>query len=1030
MSMRGTTKNLCLYLSSENPFFIRQGAFIFLFCLYTFATQAQTVILRGVVSDGREPLPGVVIRISQTNRGTVTDTNGRYTIVLPSATSHLSLTFSFIGKETKTILWKGEKEINVRLNDKSSQLDEVLIVARPNINEIDVRARTGSIAEVDIMRLKDKPAASLGLALQGNVPGLQIINRGELGQIPEVRIRGVSSLRRGDLANEPLYVLDGQVITSETFFSLNPEDIKDIKILKDAVATALYGTKAANGVLEITSTRGFNGERRISYHMKTGITFRGEQSAQMMNSREKLELERLLENPGAPGFLYSEKYIRRINPANPEVDKLIAKGAAVIDSLSQINTDWYKKLLRTNIYQQHTVSIRGGSDATSYYTSIGYTKQGGQLKGNDFQRISGRISLDQQLSPSAILGLSVNGAYSKTDTPNGSNYSVLELVYQLNPYETENSKELYSFPRRGYTDLFNQFSSTSMSKTLGVSVNLNYNITPELELAAVGGMDFLLKENLSITPPTAFEEVKAGNPINERGKLSQSKNSTTNTTLNVRVTYRKTLAKHNIVLGGNSDYYSTLNEQMSLSGRGLFGRATSAAAIDNSIDGINRVKVGGKKELTRTIGVGVLAGYTYGDIYDFFATYKLDASSVLPKNKRNNSAWALGAGLDLKQYPLLKRTGFLKALRLRMSYGYTASLQGVSPESTIATFQYSPTGYDYVRGLQLLALPNNHLRAEQNRIMDYGFRVSVAQTDIDVSFYRRTTRDALLEIPIASSTGFLTQWQNIGVMENKGVDITLSQQLFRTDNWLSRIRVNFSYNHNKVVSLYGAKRLYTDPQAVIPDYEVGKPVNMIYGLNSQGINPLTGEPTFVNRDGQEVNLYYNFKREDFVPLGYSVPPMSGSIYFHLSYKNLELNMDFYYTLGGKRAYNFTYVRKESNVFYNAVRGQVEDMWFKPGDENKRYPSPFIISAGYQNLAYPTTRTIGSTDMIRLNNLSLQYKLSQSALKSFGGWLQFATIGLQGSNLFMLKRFAESDPESGNIVAPLQPVITLSLNVTL
>lgn len=1017
-------------MSNENRSFIRQGACIFLFCLYALTVQAQTVVLRGVVSDEREPLPGVTVQIRQTKKGTVTDIDGRYAIALPSATGHVSLTFSFIGKETKTILWKGEKEINVRMKDKSSQLDEVLIVARPNINEIDVRARTGSIAEVDIMRLQNKPAASLGLALQGNVPGLQIINRGELGIKPEVRIRGVSSLRRGDLANEPLYILDGQVITSETFFTLNPEDIKDIKILKDAVATALYGTKAANGVLEITSTRGFNGKRRISYHMKTGITFRGEQSAQMMDSREKLELERLLENPGAPGFLYSEKYIRKINSSNPEVDKLVAKGAAVIDSLSHINTDWYKKLLRTNIYQQHTVSIRGGSDATSYYTSIGYTQQGGQLKGNDFQRMSGRISLDQQLSSSAIIGLSINGAYSKTDTPNGSNYSVLDLVYRLNPYETENSKDLYSFPRKGYADLFNQFSSTSTSKTVGVSINLNYNIIPDLELAAVGGVDFLLRGDLSITPPTAFEEVKAGNPINERGKLSQSSNSTTNTTFNVRLTYRKTIDKHIIVLGGNTDYYSTLDELMFLSGRGLFGRATSAAAIDNSIDGINRARVGGKKELTRTIGVGVLAGYTYGDIYDFFATYKLDASSVLPKKKRNNSAWALGVGLDVKQYAFLKRIGFLKALKLRMSYGYTASLQGVSPESTIATFQYSPTGYDYVRGLQLLALPNTNLRAEQNRILDYGFRASAAQTDLDVSFYHRTTQDALLEIPIASSNGFLTQWQNIGVMENTGVDITLSQQLFRTDNWLSRISINFSYNRNKVVSLYGTKRLYTDPASVIPDYEVGKPVDMIYGLNSQGINPLTGEPTFLNRNGQEVNLYYNFKREDFVPLGYSSPPMSGSIYFNLSYRNLELDMDFYYTLGGKRAYQFTYVRKESDAFYNAVRGQVQDMWFRPGDENKRYPSAFIISAGYQNLAYPTTRTIGSTDMIRMNSFSLRYKLSQSALKAFGGWLKFASIGIQGSNLFMLKRFAESDPESGNIVAPLQPVITLSLNVTL
>lgn len=996
----------------------------------SFMLHAQTSTISGTISDEFGPLPGVSIRIGNTGKGTVTDADGKYTLRV-NTSEKVRLIFSFLGKEEKVVIWKGEKVLNIKLKDKNTQLADVVVVARPNINEIDVRSRTGSVVEADVTRIKSKPIASLGLALQGNVPGLQVINRGELGEKPEIRIRGASSLRRGDLPNEPLYILDGQIISAEAFFTLNPEDIKELKILKDAVATALYGIKAANGVVEITSTRGFNGKRSVAYSMKTGVTFRGEQSAKMMKSKEKLELEYLLENPAAPGYLHSEKYLRKINPYHPNIEQMVKRGKEIIDSLSLINTDWYRKLLHSNIYQTHTLSMRGGNDVSSYYTSVGYTHQGGQIKGNDFQRISGRISIDQQLSPSAILGISLNGAYSKTNTPNGSSYSLLDLVYQLNPYETENTKSLYSYRNKAYSDLFNQFNKVETNKTLGVSISLNYKITKELELSAIGGIDFLLNENTSVVPPTAFDEINRGIPLNERGVFSQSKNTTTNMTSNIRLTYQKTMDKHDIALGANTDFYSTQYDNVSVRGRGLFGKAMSAAAIDNNISGQNRATVGGKKELIRNIGAGVLAGYTFDKTYDFFATYKLDASSVLPQGRRHNSAWALGVGWDVARYKFLQKQNWISSFKIRASYGYTASLQGVSPENTVATFNYTAFGYDNIRGFQLMALPNADLRAEQNLVFDYGARISVAptNTDVDLSFYTRTTKDALLDIPIASSNGFLSQFRNIGVLRNSGVELGLTQQIIKSEELNSRVRLNFSHNRSKVVSLYEGKRLYTSPDEVLPSYEVGQPTDVLFGLYSQGINPITGEPTFLRADGKEANVFYNFSREDFIPLGYSTPPINGSIYYNISYKNLELDIDLYYTMGGKRQYAFRYVRGFESANRNAIQGQVDDMWFRQGDENKRYYSPYILSSANQNLMYPTNRTIGSTDMLRLNSVSLRYRLPQSVLRK---WLvvQHAVFGIQAANLLTFKRFSESDPESGSIVAPLQPVVTFSLNVSL
>lgn len=1005
---------------------------VFVFTLLCVLLQAQTKVVRGTVFDNNEALPGATVRIEGTQRGTATDANGKYIIIIPANMKTVLLNFSFLGKKTKSIKWNGEKILDVKLKDDAAQLKELVVTARPNINEIDIRSRTGSVLEVDMALVKSKPVASLGLALQGNLPGLQIINTGELGSKPQVRVRGTSSFRKGDLPNEPLYVLDGQVITPETFFTLNPEDIKGIKVLKDAAATALYGIKAANGVLEISSTRGFNIKRAVSYSMKTGITFRGEKSAPLMESKEKLELERLLENPVAPGYLYNEKYIRKTNPFNPNVDKLIERGRTIIDSLSQINTDWYRKLLHANIYQTHTLSMRGGDENTSYYTSLGFMYQGGQLKGNDHKRFSARISLDQQLDSNMVLGLSVNGSMGKTDTPNGSKYSALELVYKLNPYETEETKNLFSYPKMGYPDLFNQFKRVSTDKTVGATVSFNGKITPELEVSAVAGLTFLLNENLSIVPSTAFEERKSGIPPDERGKLTQSKNTTTTTTNNLRVTYNKIFGKHDITLGGNTDYYSTLIDNITLTGRGLFGNVMSAAGVDNSIDGISRARVGGQKELVRNVGFGVVAGYTFDQTYDFFATYKLDASSVLPKNKRNNTAWALGGGWDLKKYSFANAAKWLKSIKLRASYGYTASLQGVSPASTVPTFGYTNWGYDNVRGLQLLALPNLGLQAEKNIIYDYGVRASAGNTDVEVSIYKRTTYNALLEVPIPSSNGFVTQLRNVGTLKNSGLDVSLSQQLISTSDCLSRMRINLSYNQNKVIDLYGVPRIYTvnEEGAELPDYEVGQSIDALFGLNSQGINPKTGAPTFITHDGIERNVFYDFKREDFVYLGRTNPPVTGGIFYSLSYKNLEIDLDLYYTLGGKRKYAYNYVRTGADANFNAVKGQVDEMWFKEGDENKRYPSPFILDVGNKNLMLASTRTIASTDMIRLNSVSIRYRLPSVLMRKMDNIARYITCGLQAANLFTLKRFSEADPESGSIVAPLQPVLTLSLNVTL
>ena len=909
-------------------------------------------------------------------------------------------------------------------------MESAIVMGKQNINDLDIRAKAGVINSVDMDRLQDRPVMDLSLSLQGSAPGLIVTNRGDLGTKPEIRIRGNSSFRKGDVANEPLYVLDGQVISSDAFMTLNPLDIADIKILKDAVACALYGTKAANGVLEITSVRGTSGDTMVTYDFNGGVTFRGRRGVQMMETDEKLERERRLKNIEAPGYRYSEDYYRRYFARDPNLDQMIAEGKAILDGLRQTNTDWFKELLRNDFYQRHNLSVRGGNNKTSYYASANYSYQGGQVPGNDVNRFTGRMSLDQAVGTKGFVSLSVSGGYSKANSPNGSTYSPTSLIYELNPYESKTSGELFSYPNRTYNDLVYQFDRTSTEKRFGTTASINLEPLEGLTIGAVAGLDFVLSESLEFTPSTAYEEQRSGAAKNELGKISKSKNTNSNVTTNVRVTWNRTFGKHDVTLGANTDYYWDNMDNMSVTGYGV-GQLKSMAAINQSIEGNRKVSTSNFREKTAQLGIGLLGGYCYDGIYDIFGTYKADASSILPKDKRWNAAWAVGVGWNVKDYAFMKDWDPISALRIKASYGRTASLAGVSPSLTVGTFSYLEDSYGDIRLLELMALYNDRLKPEQTVSTEVGISMGLFnRLTIDVGWYDRRTEDALLDVPIPASNGFTTLKRNIGILSNSGLETTLSARIIDRSDFRVNLRLSLAYNRNKVIDLYDGDRLYTSEDTIIPDYEVGQAYDMIYGPISLGLDPMSGLPVFKGADGREIQATEKLTREDMVPLGHSVPPYNGTINLSFTYKQLEFDADFYYVFGGIKAYAYAYVRDYDDANRNAVRGQVQNMWFQKGDENKIYHTPFYSSSAIENLTmWPNSRSIGSSDYLRLSMLSLRYRFPHSFIKKLGGIVKYGNVAIQASNLFTLTRYKESDPESGSFVGAQQPILTFNLSLS-
>ena len=994
------------------------------------AQSGERILAGRVVDSHEDPLPGANVYVrGDAYNGTSTDSDGYFSLKLPDGRK-IVIEASFIGMKPYSVNYDGQKEILIVMEDDMNMMESAVVMGKQNINDLDIRAKAGVINMVDINRLQDKPVVDLSLSLQGSAPGLIVTNRGDLGTKPEIRIRGNTSFRKGDTANEPLYVLDGQVISSDAFMTLNPLDIADIKILKDAVACALYGTKAANGVLEITSVRGTNGNTMVTYDFNGGITFRGRRGVHMMGTDEKLELERRLKNPEAPGYRYSEDYYRRFHGSDPDLEVLIAQGKAKLDVLRKTNTDWFNELLRNDFYQRHNLSVRGGNESTSYYASASYNYQGGQIPGNDVSRFSGRLSLDQAMGKKGYVSLSVSGGYSKSNSPNGSTYSPTSLIYELNPYESKTSGELWSYPGRTYDDLVYQFERTSTDKRFGTTGSISWEPLEGLMVAAVAGLDLVLAESLEFTPSTAYEEQHSGAPANELGKLSKSKNVNANVTTNVRVTWNKVFGKHDVTLGANTDYYWDDMDNMSITGYGV-GKLKTPSAINQSIEGSRKVRTSNFSEETAQLGVGLLGGYCFDGIYDVFGTYKADASSILPKSKRWNAAWAVGAGLNIKGYSFLEDFDPISSLRFKGSYGRTASLAGVSPALTVATFAYLEDSYGDQRLLELMSLYNDKLKPEQTVSTEVGVSLGLwNRLDVELGWYDRRTEDALLDVPIPASNGFSTLKRNIGVLSNSGVEISMNGKIIDMDELRLNLRASLAYNRNVVVDLYDGDRLYVSEDSVIPDYEVGQAYDMIYGPVSLGLNPMTGLPVFRGADGREIQATEKLKREDMVALGHGAPPFNGTINLSFTYRQFEFDADFYYVLGGIKAYGYSYVRDYDDAHRNAVIGQVENMWFQKGDENKMYHTPFYSSSAIENLTrWPNSKSVGSSDYLRLQMVSIRYRFPQKLIRKLGGVVKYGNIALQASNIFTLTRYKESDPESGSLVGVQQPVVTMSLSLS-
>ncbi len=959
------------------------------------STMAQRVITGKVssVTDGTA-LPGVNVVVKGSNNGTSTDANGQYSISVPSGT--VTLTFSFIGLESQDItVGQGRSVVNVEMAESATELTQVVVTGYNQTQRKDI---IGSITTIKSDKFKDIPVVGVDQALQGQAAGVQISqSSGTPGGGISVRIRGNTSI---SASNRPLFIVDGVPIydgpvsgrsfggqQDNAISIINPNDIESIEVLKDASAKAIYGSRGANGVVLITTKRGRNNKTLITADVQRGITDIVKRP-QVLNATQLLELQR-----------------EAVINAGQDPDKQgLIKG--VTDG---VNTDWVDAVLRQGVLQQYQISAAGGNDRTRFYLSGNVRDEEGVQLNNRFTRYSGALNVDHKASARLNVGANINMSLSQNNRVKGDNFldgvysgAIKSLPY-YSPYNEQG--ELYGPNSAGYAGFpnFNPVGQAVLPRfvTYGLKiitgVNADYEIMKNLRFRTKFSMDYNNSEEDQYEPSgTAIGGFLPS--VGGKGYGVYITN-TDYTIINSNVlTYYLSLndTHHFNTLLGNEIIHSQ-GRSSSVSGRLFpsddFTYLNSAGVVDAGGSGF------GQNGLVSFFGE---VKYDFKDKYLFGLTARYDGSSRFGQNRRFGLFPSVSAGWRVSQESFMESLPFISELKLRGSYGFTGN-------ERIGGFQFLGTWasvtYNGATGVGPANLSNPNLQWERTREANIGFDASLwdGRLTVTADAYSNLTDNLLFAQPIPLTTGFGSIQGNIGMISNKGLELTVSTvNVDRAVRWSTDL--NLSRNINNVEALANQDTLFRGysgngvggTNAILE----GSPLGTFWGLKFLGVDPATGNAIYedINGDGR-------ISPDDGQVIGTAQPLFFGGFTNRVSWKGFDLSVFFQFMYGNKTL-NFTNTTLvntgadiENNQSITALR-----RWQEEGDvtDVPRYE----LGNTYNN--FHSSRFLEDGSYLRLKNLSIGYNLPArwaSRVKMSG-----VRVFASGTNLWTLTPYSGADPE--------------------
>ncbi len=962
----------------------------FMAATYAFA---QSGSITGTITDSEtgEPLPGTNVYVEEINRGASTDANGEYEINnVPAGTYNLRVTFVGYSEFTETVeVGNDEVTLDIQLQPSSTQLDELVVVG---FGTQERRKIVGSVSSVSSEELSEGFATTIDKAIQGKTAGVQVTSTsGVLGAPVSVRVRGTTSI---NASSQPLYVVDGVPLVDNELggqlgvggegginplINLNPNDIQSVEVLKDASASAIYGSRGSNGVVLITTKSGTAGETQINVGISAGF------------SQPSKEYDLL----SGPEYVQMNNY----------------KTGGNLDPSQFANTNWADIVTRQGIVQNYNASVSGGNEQTQYYLSGTYGKEEGFARPNELEDFSGRVKVNHSYNEKLDVGLSVTPSRSVNNRIPTSNqvsapytFAALEAPVIPQFYDNGDINDGRD-SERAPGNAFAGFGGTPYSNILGNDIesvttqvlsnaNVSYDFLPELALLTDFSVQYLQNQETGKQATFSTDGFPSGaaNARNEqflnyswRTTLEYSENWE-NHALNflVGTTFERTEQELINVFGDTfiSNDLKTLNSAANITGGGGF---VSSYAYQNNLARIS---------------------YDFKDRYLLTLTGSYQGTSRFSENKRYGFFPSAAAGWIISAEPFMDRIETLSFLKLRASYGLTGN-------SNIDNFEYPAllgAGNDYnnTPGVVVTQLSSPELEWEKTAQLDVGLEYGFLEQRISgtIGYYYKNTTDLLLDVPVSNTNGFTEFTQNEGQIINRGFEFDVTADILQGD-FLWSVNANISTLHNEVKKLAAGE--FSNGENLV---RVGEPIGAFFLPEYRGVDSENGDALFTNlirdEDGNVTGeeLTNNFNEADRQVLGSPYPDFFGGFGTQFGYKGITASVNFQYSYGNEVYWSDgTFLATNLSSIWNQQRSQL-DYW-TPENTDASIPEPRVPAVEGPNGNQNSSRYLEDASYLRLKSATLGYTIPQDLVGGYD-----LRLYVQGTNLLTFTDYQGLDPEVG------------------
>ncbi|NWJ50524.1 MAG: SusC/RagA family TonB-linked outer membrane protein [Bacteroidetes bacterium] len=1001
---------------------------------------APPIIITGKVTNVHgESLPGVSILIKGTNKGVVTEVNGTFKIQVSEKDKFLL--FSSLGMKKQEVEIKGRTVINVVMEEELSQIKQVVVMGYYNQKKESFTGNAITVSGEDLRRIGTQ---NLLQNIQVIDPSFKQVVNNEFGsdpnKLPEFQVRGTTALGSTSSSisdpldkrtltqnnpNLPTFILDGYQVSLEKVYDLDINRVESVTLLKDAAATAIYGSRASNGVLVIKTKEPQEGKLMFSYNFETTMSLPDLSVYHLLNAKQKLDYEVL-----------AGLYIPTVNISE---DVQIANYTKKREFLAAgVNTDWLSQSVRNAFGQKHAVYIEGGSKAIRYGLDLRYQTSPGVMKGSGRDRLGVGMNLSYNLSDKILFKnyLSVENV-KVTNSPYGSfsTYAKANPYYPIRDSAGNYNREmeiwnlqqssgavltsavlnplynstLNSFDKSEYLNLTDQFSfEWTIARGLRLRSMLSYSTNKSSSDVFTSPFDNMYYDYQPV------DYIKRGSYLYSTGLANNFDGSTV-------LTYGAGFREHyiNFALGTNITTSSTDNRGIRAIGftNDKFtelGFANAYAVGDSPV---------GQFLKSRLFGSFSSVNYSYANKYLFDFSFRLDGSSKFGSKNKYAPFWSTGIGWNMHKEKFLQNT-VISQLKLRATTGFLGEVS-FDPFMANTIYQYYTNNwYSTGVGAGFIGYGNELLKWQRTQTTDMGLDLGLFEDRIWISgrYYLKTTKDLLADINVAPSLGFSSYKSNLGELENKGYEFNVKLDFLKgSKDWRVTLTGNIAHNENKILKISEALKAYnqnlftSDPYNFtrpIPQYIEGQSLTQIYAVKSLGIDKQTGMEVLVKRDG---TLTYTYDPKDMVPCAERAPKAEGYLGATVSYKDFVLTTNMHYKFGGY-LFNQTLVDMVENADprYNVDIRALEERWKNPGD------ATFYKSIASTSLTRATSRFIQKDNEFGITSLNLTYELPKTYAKK----ISMESIRF-GANLWDVWRWSSVNIERGTDY-PFAKTVTFSI----